>query len=83
MIRSSLELPFVRCADYVARFMVRTPEFLTQIETWERQVTGVLHESARGRMISEWAKKQECRNIVFSASYSPVALGIPEVRYDN
>lgn len=83
MIRSSPELPFVRCADYVALFMVRNLEFLMQIETWARQVSDVLHESARGRMISEWAKKQECRDIVFSASYSPVALGISEVRCDN
>jgi len=56
-------------------------ELLRQIETWARQVSDVLHESARGKMISEWAKKPECRDVVFAASYSPVATDIPEVRY--
>ncbi len=56
-------------------------ELLKQIETWARQVSDVLHESAGGKMISEWAKKPECRDAVFAASYSPVATGIPEVRY--
>lgn len=55
-------------------------ELLKQIETWARQVSDVLHESAGGKMISEWAKKPECRDAVFAASYSPVATGIPEVR---
>ncbi len=57
-------------------------ELLRQIETWARQVSDVLHESARGKMISEWAKKSECKDAVFAASYSPVATGIPEVRYN-
>jgi hypothetical protein len=43
----------------------------------------LLHESARGKMISEWAKKPECKDAVFAASYSPVAIGIPEVRYSR
>lgn len=60
-----------------------SPELLRQIEIWARQVSDVLHESAGGRMISEWAKKPECREAVFAASYSPVSLGIPEVRYGN
>jgi hypothetical protein len=58
-------------------------ELLKQIETWARQVSDVLHESARGKMISEWAKKPECRDAVFNASYSPVISGIPEVRYNG
>ncbi len=60
-----------------------SPELLRQIEIWARQVSDVLHESAGGRMISEWAKKAECREAVFAASYSPVSPGIPEVRYGN
>lgn len=60
-----------------------SPELLRQIEIWARQVSDVLHESAGGRMISEWAKKPECREAVFAASYSPVSPGIPEVRYGN
>jgi hypothetical protein len=35
-------------------------ELLKQIETWARQVSDALHESARGKMISEWAKQPEC-----------------------
>lgn len=60
-----------------------SPQLLLQIETWARQVSEVLHESSGGRMISEWAKKPECKNAVFSASYSPVGNGIPEVRSKN
>ena len=60
-----------------------SPELLEQIAIWARQVSDVLHESARGKMISEWAKKSECKDAVFAASYSPVALGIPEVRYKS
>lgn len=58
-------------------------ELLKQIETWAHQVSDVLHESAGGKMISEWAKKPECRDAVFAASFSPVATGIPEVRYNG
>lgn len=58
-------------------------ELLKQIETWARQVSNVLHESAGKKMISEWAKKPECRDAIFAASYSPVATGIPEVRYSD
>jgi hypothetical protein len=57
-------------------------ELLRQIETWAREVSDVLHKSAGGKMISEWAKKPECRDTVFAASYSPIAAGIPEVRYN-
>lgn len=60
-----------------------SPELLEQIAIWARQVSDVLHESARGKMISEWAKKSECKDAVFAVSYSPVALGIPEVRYKS
>jgi hypothetical protein len=56
-------------------------ELLKQIEIWARQVSDVLHESSKGKMISEWAKRPECRDAVFAAAFSPVAIGIPEVRY--
>lgn len=58
-------------------------ELQKQIEIWARQVSEILHESAGGRMVSEWAKKPECKEAVFTASYSPVALGIPEVRNES
>jgi hypothetical protein len=34
-------------------------------------------------MISEWAKKTECKEAVFLASYSPVSAGIPEIRNES
>ena len=60
-----------------------SPELLEQIKIWAQQVGAVLHESAGGKMISEWAKKPECKDAVFASSYSPVVTGIPEVRYKS
>lgn len=60
-----------------------SPELLEQIKIWAQQVCTVLHESARGKMISEWAKKSECKDAVFASSYTPVVTGIPEVRYKS
>jgi len=57
-----------------------SPELIGQIEIWSRQVNDVLHKSARGRMISEWAKKSECKDAVFSASFSPINTEIPEIQ---
>lgn len=42
------------------------------------QVNTVLHQSANGKMISEWAKKPECWDTVRSAAYPPLSTGIPE-----
>ena len=56
-----------------------SPELMSQIATWAKEVNEVLHRTAGGRMISEWAKKPECRDAVFGATYSPPAKGIPEV----
>ena len=39
-----------------------------------------LHDTANGRMISEWAKKAECWTAVKGAAYSDPSAGIPEVR---
>lgn len=55
-------------------------QLMEQIETWAREVNEVLHRTANGRMVSEWAKKPECRDAVLGASYSTAASGIPEVR---
>jgi len=60
-----------------------SPELLSQIATWAKEVNEVLHRTAGGRMISEWAKKPECRDAVFGATYSQPAKGIPEVRREN
>jgi hypothetical protein len=55
-------------------------ELKTQIQTWAAEVNKVLHDSASGRMISEWAKKTECWEAVRGASYSEPVQGLPEMR---
>jgi hypothetical protein len=57
-----------------------SPELLAQIGIWAKEVNDVLHRTAAGRMVSEWAKKPECRDAVLGASYSEPAENIPEVR---
>jgi hypothetical protein len=57
-----------------------SPELLAQIATWGKEVNDVLHQTAGGRMISEWAKKPECRDAVLGASYSAASANIPELR---
>jgi hypothetical protein len=57
-----------------------SPELMQQIAVWAKEVNSVLHKFAAGRMISEAAKKPECREAVLSANYSSAAEGIPEVR---
>lgn len=41
-----------------------------QIRVWAEEVNRTLHSSAGGRMISEWAKKEECWNAVREGRYS-------------
>ena len=55
-------------------------ELLAQISVWAREVNDALHRTAGGRMVSEWAKKQECREAVLGGKYSDPAAGIPEIR---
>lgn len=57
-----------------------SPEFLAQLAVWAKEVNEVLHNSAGGRMVSEWAKKPECKDEVMSASYSAPAADIPELK---
>ena len=57
-----------------------SPELTAQIAIWAREVNEALHRTAGGRMVSEWAKKPECRDAVLGASYSAPSAGIPEVR---
>ena len=51
-----------------------------QMLVWAKTVHHILHESSKGRMISEWAKKPECWQMVRSGSYSPLLEGIPELK---
>ena len=57
-----------------------SPELLEQIGVWAKEVNEVIHKSSGGRMVSEWAKKAECREAVFAATYSRAADNIPELR---
>jgi hypothetical protein len=57
-----------------------SPELLAQIAVWAREVNDVLHSSSGGKMVSEWAKRSECREAVMGASYSEPAANIPEVK---
>ncbi|WP_432380537.1 AIPR family protein [Duganella sp. P38] len=57
-----------------------SPELLAQIAIWAKEVNQTLHLTAGGRMVSEWAKRPECKEAVMSASYSVAASNIPEVK---
>lgn len=55
-------------------------ELLEQIGAWAKEVNTILQKTSKGRMISEWAKKPECREEVMNATYSEAGTDIPEVR---
>lgn len=55
-------------------------QLLSQIAVWAREVNDTLHATAAGRMVSEWAKRPECKEAVMAASYSPAASYIPELK---
>lgn len=57
-----------------------SPQLMDQIARWAKEVDQVLTRTANGRMISEWAKKSECRDAVFGATYSAADETIPELR---
>ncbi|MBB3231369.1 AIPR family protein [Halomonas stenophila] len=57
-----------------------SPQFLEQVEIWAHEVNDRLHETANGKMISEWAKRPECKAAMFSRSFSPPSVEIPEAR---
>jgi len=56
-----------------------SPQLLAQIAKWAREVSQILHDTSGGRMISEWAKRPECREAVMGARYSPAESSIPEL----
>lgn len=57
-----------------------SPELLAQIATWAQEVNDTLHATSGGRMISEWAKRPECKEAVMGATYSESATDIPELK---
>ncbi|TRZ76187.1 MAG: abortive phage infection protein [Chitinophagaceae bacterium] len=56
-----------------------SPELRNQLQIWAKEINVVLHSSSGGRMISEWAKKQECWEIVKNSDYSETIYNIPEL----
>lgn len=57
-----------------------SPALRALLNRWATEVHDVLHATAGGRMISEWAKKPECWEAVKAARYSDPRSAIPEVR---
>ena len=44
------------------------------------KVREVLEESSHGRMISEWAKKEACWEVMKDTVFSSPAAGVPEIK---
>ncbi len=51
-----------------------------QIVVWSEEVSKILNESAKGRMLSEWAKKKDCWDTVAAYEFSEVMQDIPECK---
>jgi hypothetical protein len=51
-----------------------------QILIWSEQINDAMHQTAKGRMISEWAKKGECWELLADKNYSNVEQLIPELQ---
>lgn len=51
-----------------------------QIRIWAKEVNGALHATANGRMISEWAKKEECWRELQRLSLSAPQGSAPEMK---
>lgn len=54
-------------------------ELSNQVVIWSDEVNAMLHDTANGRMLSEWAKKKECWEILSTHAWSAPIAGIPEV----
>jgi hypothetical protein len=54
-------------------------ELQNQLQIWAKEINAVLHQSSEGRMISEWAKKQECWEKIKNSEYSEISDKIPEL----
>jgi hypothetical protein len=53
---------------------------IEQLKAWAKEVHDILLRTADGRMVSEWAKRSECRLRVLGETYSDQIAGIPEVQ---
>lgn len=50
-----------------------------QLIIWAPEINDGLNKTANGRMISEWAKKVECWNLIKNRQYSPISKNIQEL----
>lgn len=66
--------------DRVWQMQELSPQLKEQLKVWAVEVNEVLHRSAGGRMVSEWAKKAECWSFVMDRSYAAVRTDVPEIR---
>lgn len=51
-----------------------------QIRVWAKEVNVALHSTANGRMISEWAKKEDCWKELQELSLTAVGSSISEIK---
>jgi len=54
--------------------------FKDQIRVWAKEVNAALHASAAGKMISEWAKREECWLALKKISLSTMRSSTPEFK---
>lgn len=57
-----------------------SPQLVEQAKIWAREVYDRLLETANGKMISEWAKRPECLEVMFSRPFSSPIIDVPEAR---
>ncbi len=53
--------------------------FRDQVRIWAVEVNAALQESSKGRMISEWAKKEGCWRELQKLSLTPISVSVPEL----
>lgn len=54
--------------------------FKDQARIWGREVNDALHVSAQGRMISEWAKKEDCWREMKALELTKLSGPVPEIK---
>jgi hypothetical protein len=56
-----------------------SPQLGKQILVWADEVHALLQDSAKGRMISEWAKRKDCWEVMLDHVWSVPDMSIPEL----
>lgn len=76
----SLQLGDELDLDHIWQAQAISPRLEEQIRIWAREANDSLHATSNGRMISEWAKKEECWEAVRDRGTSQPLSGLPELR---